>query len=119
MEQQTNPKLKVERSMDLDTKINSFFKACRKVGIRCEKDWTCCASCGHDDLEHVANYIFYHQQTGDDLKQGASNVYLQHRLTPKVKEKMLELAKSHGVVWDGSDDKALILTAGVETNAQC
>jgi hypothetical protein len=93
--------------------IKSFFRACRNVGIRCEKNWTCCGTCGHDDMEDAGekNYIFYNWQEAARIKKGSQVVHLQHHFTPEVKERVLALISNRKrVEWNGDDTISIVLT---------
>jgi hypothetical protein len=91
------------------------------LGIHCEKNYTCCNTCGYYEIEQKLieeghdkdnlNYVFYHIQETERIAKGAPIVHLNHRLTEKVKKQVLEyiaLPDSY-LQWDGDDGKKMVV----------
>ena len=60
--------------------IDKVFSLCEAMDIRNAKNFTCCQTCGHERMkeEGFENYVFYHEQTGENLREGADECYLAH-----------------------------------------
>lgn len=86
--------------------LDEFFRRCREKGIFCVKEWTCCQSCGHRQMEDLGhqNYIFYHQQDGERLRAGELDCYLAfHFESENRRTDVMELVEEFGGEWNGSD----------------
>lgn len=93
--------------------VDEFYRQCRAKGIFCAKDWQCCQTCGHTamtDLGHT-NYIFYHEQDGDRLRDGETDCHFAFCFE-SVNKRMdvKEIVNELGGVWDGSDTTRILLT---------
>lgn len=77
--------------------VDEVFERLEALGVRCEKDWECCMTCGHSAMEGVENYVFYHDQDADHIKEGSKEVVLCHNLTEE-KFKEVEAAKVPNLV---------------------
>jgi hypothetical protein len=92
--------------------IDEFFRRCREKGIFCAKDWSCCQSCGHTDMENLGhqNYIFYHQQDGDRLRDGDLECHFAfHFESENRRTDVKELVDEFGGVWDGGNTTRILL----------
>ena len=88
-------------------KVNSFMNQVRKLGVRAEKDWTCCQTCGHAEMEDTENYIFYHIQTSDSMKEYKRCHFAHNFSDDEIKEKVRQIANSFGSDWDGSSNTTI------------
>ena len=61
--------------------LDECFKELRIVGWVAEKDWACCGTCGHKEMESYFGkekpYVFYTQQGAEHLNE-SGRVYLNH-----------------------------------------
>lgn len=89
-------------------RLRSFLDKCDARGIATRGDWTCCMSCGHANLERVANYIFFHRQGSCGVRQGGRQLCLYHKITGDMVKAVRELTKDYGVDWDGSENTAMV-----------
>lgn len=93
------------------TKINSCFNELRKIGVRCKKNWTCCASCGHSEIadEWDGDYVFYHLQETQNLRDGDNVVSLKHSISDKNRQKVIDILKKYGSDWAGDNERSMDL----------
>lgn len=93
--------------------IDEFYRRCREKGVFCAKDWQCCQTCGHsslDDLGH-RNYIFYHAQDGDRLRDGDTECHFAfHFEDENRRTDVMEIVDELGGVWDGGNTTRILLT---------
>jgi hypothetical protein len=97
-------------------KIDSLQDALEAVGVVFRENWSCCQSCGHaemeaelkdEEYEFDTTYIFYHQQEGDRLRDGAETLHLCHSILPGDLEAVLEVLEEYGSNWKGEADKTI------------
>ena len=106
----TNPKL-----MEAINKVYSDFEA---LGVVCKKDWTCCNTCGHHEIDdefeegEKQNYVFYHTQNTDDSRGGADSVHLAFNFDDAdVRRSVVEYCKTSPICWwAGEDHTKLFIT---------
>lgn len=91
-------------------KVNSFMNEVRKIGVRAEKKWTCCQSCGHTEMEDTPNYIFYHMQTAYYMKETKKCFFAYYFSNEDIKEKVKQIANSYGSNWNGSNNETIIIS---------
>ena len=93
---------------NIQTKVNTFIEKVNKLGtVKAEKNFTCCQSCGHAEMEDTPNYIFYHQQTGESMKETNSCFFSHHFKDDCVREQVKIIAQSFGSSWDGSNNQTI------------
>ena len=92
-------------------KINKAFKELNKLGIVAKKNWTCCTTCGHYELKNIKNYVFYHWQDNDNLKE-SGQCNLRHKLEEKNKSLVLNILNKNGLkaVWNYSNNRTIEIT---------
>lgn len=92
-------------------KITSCFDELGNLGINCERDWTCCTTCGHTEMKELCDdgedYVFYHLQDAEDLRQGGNVVYLKHNISDSIRQDVIEIVKRYGSDWDGNDKQSI------------
>jgi len=66
----------------LKLRLNIFYNVCRTLGIKTKRNYTCCPSCGHAELQEETDgdYVFYHNQEHQSLMEGQMLVHLQHKI---------------------------------------
>jgi hypothetical protein len=101
-------------------KVEEDFKA---IGVEFKRDWSCCISCGHSELEKVENYVFYHGQDTDWLRKGYTDLHLAFRFDDDTRKKVLEMIEKQPIGeqylhWSGSDDTKIYLTSDVDLMAK-
>ena len=99
--------------------LDDCFKELRIVGWVAEKDWACCNTCGHKEIEEYFGkekpYVFYHQQ-GAELLNKTGQVYLNHgAYGPQRIKKARQLFKTLEDYnlkpeWDGMLDTSIKIT---------
>jgi hypothetical protein len=92
--------------------IDEFIRRCREKGVFCAKEWTCCQSCGHAEMEALGhqNYLFYHQQDGAGLRNGELECYFAfHFESENRRTDVMELVEEFGGVWSGYDNVRILL----------
>lgn len=100
--------LNKEQKRAFREKINLLFKELRKLHIVCRKNYLCCASCGQHQIDidyPERDYVFYHAQQHDNLKDGEDVCYMQHFISESNKPKVIEILKRYGCNWNGDDSK--------------
>ena len=98
--------------------IDEFYRQCRDIGVFCAKDWQCCQTCGHSSLEDIGhrNYIFYHAQDGDRLRDGETECHFAFYFEDEeVREKVKSIVAALGGKWDGCDRTRILLTLAPAT----
>ena len=89
-----------------------------EIGVRFYHDWSCCMSCGHAEAqaEGSKNYVFYHEQATDSLKEGVKEVHLAFLFTDEMKPKVLEMIKENSdtIQWAGNDHTTIYVTCDAE-----
>ena len=119
-------------------KINKAFKKLMDLKIIAKKDWACCQSCGHAEMEEeienynkshidiiagdtpkIKNYIFFHDQDRDHLEE-RGYVYLAYDLDEKAKMTVIQVFKDHGLnpEWDGNQNKRIKITERKARNGE-
>ena len=100
-------------------KINKAFNKLNRFGIVAKKNFTCCNTCGHyeinDFLQHKRqSYIFYHMQSNDNLKKSGS-CHLGHSIRKKDKQKVYDILKEYDLKpdWDFTDNKTIFITENI------
>lgn len=100
------------------TLIDEFYRRCRELGVFCAKDWQCCQTCGHSSLDDIGhrNYIFYHSQDGDRLRDGETECHFAfHFEDEDVKDKVKGIVTELGGAWDGDERRRILLTLNTPT----
>lgn len=86
--------------------VDEFIRRCREKGVFCAKDWECCQTCGHaamDELGHQ-NYLFYHEQDGERLRNGELECYFSFAFeSVNIRNDVEEIVNELGGHWNGSD----------------
>lgn len=95
-------------NQDFKELVDEFFEKLRKNGIRCEKDWTCCQTCGHAAMKKTKNYVFFNAQAADRLYEGDTEVYLNFYLGKFKRKFVYSIIRMYGE-WDGTDEKCIHL----------
>ena len=76
--------------------IDACFKELRIYGWAAEKDWTCCNTCGHAEMEDYFGkekpYVFYHMQGADELNSKGS-VHLSYGIGGATENQIIKKAK--------------------------
>ena len=99
--------------------IDKVFSLCEAMDIRNAKNFTCCQTCGHERMkeEGFENYVFYHEQTGENLREGADECRLLHSMNAETKEKFLAVFSGRDLdfpervlLWTGEDRDTIYLT---------
>ena len=95
----------------LDRLIDEVFAVWEAKGIRCERNWECCMTCGHSAMGERENYVFYHDQDGDRIRSGDKEVHLCFDLTEEGKRVVLETVaeRPNEVHWAGADHTRILL----------
>jgi len=104
-----------EKMTDCIAKVEDLFEM---MNVRFRKDWSCCMSCGHAEAksEGWENYVFYHSQATDSLKEGDTEVHLAFLFTDEMKPKVLEMIKANSDIlqWAGNDHTTIYVTCDAE-----
>ena len=97
-------------------KINKAFKKLHTLGIVALKNFTCCQTCGHHEIDDFLDskkqsYIFYHSQSNDDLKENGS-CYVAHSIRKKDKQKVFNVLNEFNLKpkWDFANNQAILIT---------
>ena len=111
-------------------KINKAFNKLSDINIAAKKDWACCQSCGHAEMEDylnqynrlyrkslgtkaldLKNYVFFHDQDRDHLEE-RGYVYLAYDLDDEAKKIAIQVFKDYGLnpEWDGNRNKRIKIT---------
>jgi hypothetical protein len=101
-----------EEKIAFRNKINLLFKQLRKLNIVCRKNYLCCASCGHASMEQqfpADEYVFYHNQEHDHLKEGRDVCYMQHFISEANKPAVIKILEIYGFKWNGDDSKTFVI----------
>mgnify|MGYP001602274346 FL=1 len=115
-------------------KINKAFKKLMDHNILAKKDWACCQSCGHAEMdeylntfnEHyrigslkLKNYLFFHDQDRDYLDSDGST-YLAYDLDEEAKKISIQVFKDYGLnpEWDGNQNKRIKITERKTRNGE-
>lgn len=83
--------------------VTKAFKALRKSGYFARQNFACCQSCGLAELpDGTANYVFYHSQDSDDLKESGTC----HLAWGGDGAEIVKILNANGVKteWNGSPD---------------
>ena len=79
--------------------IDACFKELRIYGWAAEKDWTCCNTCGHAEMEDYFGkekpYVFYHMQGADEVNSTGS-VHLNYGFTGGSPNQIIKKAPNIG-----------------------
>ena len=88
-------------------------------GVELYDDFSCCQSCGHYEMEsrliedgydpEKTSYLFYHQQEGNRLREGADEVYFAHDIKEKDVAFVMEVVKGYGGSWNGSPNTTICI----------
>ena len=83
------------------------------------ENFACCQSCGHYEMEgklieggydvDTTSYLFYHQQEGRRLREGADEVYFAHDIKEKDMAFVMEMVKAYGGSWNGSPNTSICI----------
>ncbi|WP_435152112.1 DUF6891 domain-containing protein [Candidatus Pelagibacter bacterium nBUS_44] len=107
-------------------KINKAFNKLMDFNILAKKDWACCQTCGHAEMDEylntfnkhyrigsleLKNYIFFHDQDRENL-DSVGSTYLAYDLDEKAKMTVMQVLKDHGLnpEWDGNQNKRIKIT---------
>jgi len=101
-----------------DTKMEEMIEKMEgefvKIGVKFYKAYKCCGNCASTqlDIDGVKNYIFYTEQTDEDLKNGSKRIYLNHGFDKKTNKKVLQLVDKYKdiLIWDGDDRRSILLS---------
>lgn len=98
------------------SKLNEFFIALEGFNIEWYSNFTCCNTCGHEEIQtllkeenKICSYVFYHNQEEESLSAGSDKCYLNHNILPKDVEIIKEIAKSFGSSWDGDNTTKIVI----------
>jgi hypothetical protein len=83
-------------------KTNRLFAALRKIGIVCRKNFTCCGTCGHAEMNEKypgKDYVFFHSQMADDLRRGFDELYLHYEISDANFTAVAEILSKFDSVW--------------------
>ena len=83
-------------------KTNRLFAALRKIGIVCRKNFTCCGSCGRAEMQEKypgKDYVFFHSQESDYLRQGEDTLDLCHNISEANYKPVAEILCNFDSVW--------------------
>jgi hypothetical protein len=92
--------------------IDEFYRRLRAEGVFCAKDWECCMNCGHCRMEDMGhrNYVFYHQQDGDRLRDGDEECHFAFYFADDaIRQKVKTLVAELGGEWSGCDKVRILL----------
>jgi hypothetical protein len=98
--------------IEFRNKINKLFKDLRNIGIVCRKNYACCGNCGHHAIQTNypgRDYVFYHAQESDHLKEGADACYFAHSISILNTPKVIRILKKYGSDWNGDDVKTIVI----------
>jgi hypothetical protein len=115
-------------------KINKAFNKLLDFNIAAKKDWACCQSCGHAEMDEylntfnknyrtgslkLKNYIFFHDQDRDCLNSGGYT-YLAYDLDEEAKKIVVKVFKDCGLnpEWDGNQNKRIKITERKTRNGE-
>jgi len=97
--------------------VELFFDECEKNGIVCKRNFTCCCSCGHremdgeeefEDSDYAINYLFYHSQNFDYAKEGIPQMPISHYLDNANANFVLSIIGKYGE-WNGDPNHRIII----------
>lgn len=98
--------------------IERADKAFKEIGVRFYQDFSCCNSCSHAELETEGkeNYVFYHEQDSESIRQGHRSIYLGFSFTQEMKPKVLEMIAENAdmLQWAGNDHTKIFLTCDAD-----
>jgi len=60
-------------------KLNRLFKELRKQGYFARQNFWCCNTCATSDIPKDKDYVFYHQQDANSLKEDGDRVMIGFR----------------------------------------
>lgn len=89
--------------------LAAAFKELRTLGYFAEQDHTCCNTCGWAEVPlNKKKVVFYHLQSGDDLKENSScGLNWEGNAT-----EIMSVFNKHGVEtsWDGDENHKIQIT---------
>jgi hypothetical protein len=99
---------------EMDTAIEDAEVAFEEIGVKFHKNYQCCNTCGHAAAK-ATNYVFYHEQNEDDLREGARSVHLAFRFDEATKAKVLAMIEAQTadairLHWAGEEHTKIFLT---------
>jgi hypothetical protein len=98
--------------IDMRTNLTKAFSKLRQAGFFARQNFQCCQSCGCAAIpEGVENYVFYHSQDREDLRESGS-CYLAfggdgHKIVKVLNEAGVRTE------WNGSDSQRIRMFAEV------
>ena len=107
-------------------KINKAFEKLMDFNILAKKDWACCQTCGHAEMDkylntfnknyrtrslELKNYVFFHDQDRDHLED-RGYVYLAYDLDEEARTTVLQVFLDHGLnpEWNGNTNRRIKIT---------
>lgn len=94
--------------------IEKAEEAFKEIGVSFHRDYSCCNTCAHAELEMEVenNYVFYHEQESESIRQGHRSIHLGFSFTLEMRPKVLEMiAKNADILqWAGNDHTKIFLT---------
>jgi hypothetical protein len=98
-----------EDHMSTSKKLTAAFRNLRRDGYFARQNWMCCQNCGvHAVPEKYENYVFYHCQDADCLKE-TGQTHLAWSGDGDLIKRRCEDAGLH-VVWDGTEATRLLVS---------
>lgn len=95
--------------MSTSKKLTKAFVNLRRDGYFARKNWMCCQNCGaHEVPDEYENYVFYHCQDADLLKE-ENKTYLAWSGDGDLIKQRCEEAGLY-VVWDGTVETRLLVS---------
>jgi hypothetical protein len=81
--------------------IDRFYNSLRRKDICCRKNYMCCGTCGHAELNGIGwlGYVFYHAQEAERLREGVNEVYFQHNIEEELVDTVMKISIKHNVEW--------------------
>ncbi len=116
-------------------KINRAFKKLMDLNILAKKDWACCQTCGHYEMDELLkengtiyrgdkkiqlkNYVFFHDQDRDWLESDGYT-YLAYDLDEEAKKIAIKVFAYYGLnpEWDGNQNKRIKITERKARNGE-
>ena len=95
--------------MTTSMKLTKAFARLRRDGYFARKKWMCCQNCGvHAVPEQYENFVFYHVQDDDNLKE-SNQTYLSWCGDGQlIRQRCEEVGLN--VVWDGTEETRILVS---------
>jgi len=105
-----------EQVRTLKRRVDAAFRALKKQGVFCRRNFLCCQSCGTAAVPDGTPYVFWHGQDEDGLRESgtvrlAFGAPGKDGKTVTLGRIIVSAMKAAGVraVWDGNPDKRIRL----------